>query len=80
MKRAMFTGVAVAMFAAIFPASAADDPGLTRMALCQDSWAEWTKKEPKTFESFRNLLRDRQSFVQGHRARGDPLSQRRALN
>jgi len=24
------------------------------MALCQDSWAEWTKKEPKTFEFFRN--------------------------
>jgi len=54
MERAMFTGVAIAMFAAIFPAVAADDPGLTRMTLCQDSWAEWTKKEPKTFESFRN--------------------------
>ena len=53
MKHAMFTGVAIAMFVMIFPAAAADDPGLTRMALCQDSWVEWTKKEPKTFEAFR---------------------------
>ena len=54
MKRAMLIGVAIAMLAAFFPAFAADDPGLTRMALCQDSWVEWTKKEPKTFEAFRN--------------------------
>jgi len=54
MKRAIFTGVAIGILVAIFPAWAADDPGLTRMALCQDSWVEWTKKEPKTFEAFRS--------------------------
>jgi len=54
MKLAMLTGVAIGMLVAIFPASAADDPGLTRMTLCQDSWVEWTKKEPSTFASFRN--------------------------
>jgi len=24
------------------------------MALCQDSWFEWTKKDPKAFEAFRD--------------------------
>ncbi len=50
----MFAGVVAGMLVAIIPAVAADDPGLTRMALCQDSWMEWTKKEPKTFAAFRN--------------------------
>ena len=54
MKRAIFTGVAIGMLAAVFPALAADDLGLTRMVLCQDSWVEWTKKEQKTFAAFRN--------------------------
>ena len=39
---------------AIHPASAADDAALTRMALCQDSWLEWSKAEPAKFEGFRD--------------------------
>jgi len=42
--------------AIVVPALAADDAGLTRMALCQDSWLEWTKTEPKTFEAFHGSL------------------------
>ena len=45
---------AMLAFAIVHPASAADDAGLTRMALCQDSWVEWTKGEPKKFEAFRD--------------------------
>jgi hypothetical protein len=46
---------AVAMaFAIAVPAHATDDAALTRMVLCQDSWIEWTKKEPKSFEVFRD--------------------------
>jgi hypothetical protein len=47
------TSVAVAMLAAILPAHAADDTALTRMALCQDSWVEWSKGEPQKFAGFR---------------------------
>lgn len=35
------------------PAHAADDVGLSRLTLCQDSWFDWTRKDPKTFEAFR---------------------------
>lgn len=53
MKILGLAGAALAMFAAILPATAADDASVTRMALCQDSWMDWTKKEPKAFEAFR---------------------------
>lgn len=53
MKILSFAGAASFVFAIAIPASAADDSGLTRMALCQDSWAEWSKGEPKKFEAFR---------------------------
>jgi hypothetical protein len=54
MKVAKLGGAALALLAIVLPASAADDTGLTRMALCQDSWIEWTKSEPKKFEAFRD--------------------------
>ena len=39
--------IALLAFAlAVLPAMAADDAGLTRMALCQDSWVEWSKADP----------------------------------
>jgi hypothetical protein len=40
------------MFAAIIPAAAGDDAGLVRMALCQDSWVEWSKSDPARLEAF----------------------------
>ncbi len=52
MKSLLLATAAFAIAIAL-PASAADDAALTRMALCQDSWIEWTKNEPKSFEGFR---------------------------
>ena len=40
------------VFGAMLPACAADDAGLTRMALCQDSWVEWGKGDPARFKVF----------------------------
>lgn len=48
------TGVSLALFAIVRPALAAGDVALTRMALCQDSWIEWTKKDRENFEAFRD--------------------------
>jgi hypothetical protein len=53
MKPSIVAGGMLAMLAIVLPAHAADDAALPRMALCQDSWFEWTKKDPKTFEGFR---------------------------
>jgi hypothetical protein len=52
MKLPTLGAAAVAMFAVILPASAADDAGLTRMALCQDSWVEWGKNDPARLKTF----------------------------
>lgn len=54
MKMAILGGAGLVLLAIGLPASAADDAGLIRMALCQDSWVDWTKKEPKKFEAFRS--------------------------
>jgi hypothetical protein len=53
MKSSHFAGAMLASLAIALPAAAADDAALTRMALCQDSWIEWTKKDTKSFEAFR---------------------------
>lgn len=47
------TLAALALSLAFVPARAADDAALTRMALCQDSWLDWTKTDPARFEAFR---------------------------
>jgi hypothetical protein len=52
MKRLVLVAAALAMFAAALPASAADDDVLTRMALCKDSWLEWSKGDPARFKTF----------------------------
>jgi hypothetical protein len=43
---------ALALAAVAVPARAADDAALTRMALCQDSWVEWSKGDPVRFRAF----------------------------
>ncbi len=43
---------AATLSAISLPVSAADDAGLTRMALCQDSWVEWGKGDPARFKVF----------------------------
>jgi hypothetical protein len=57
MRSATFAGVALAAFVLIYPAFAADDVGLTRMTLCQDSWAEWNKSEPVKLKAFGDRFR-----------------------
>lgn len=47
----------MAVFVAILPAFAADDAGLTRMTLCQDSWAEWSKSDPAKMKAFADRFR-----------------------
>jgi hypothetical protein len=54
MNSTALASAVAAMAAIILPAHAADDDAITRMALCRDSWVEWTKTEPKTFEKFRD--------------------------
>ena len=43
MKIASLAGVLVVLQAAIASALAADDPGIKRLATCQDSWLDWKK-------------------------------------
>jgi hypothetical protein len=52
MRRLVLAAAALALFAAVLPASAADDDALTRMALCKDSWLEWSKGDPARFKTF----------------------------
>ena len=51
------TVVALAMFVVALPALAADDVGLTRMALCRDSWVEWSKNDPPKLKIFAEHFR-----------------------
>jgi hypothetical protein len=49
--------VVATMLAVAGPAAASDDAALTRMALCQDSWVEWSKGDPVRFQSFAEHIR-----------------------
>jgi len=55
----------VVFLLAIVSTQAAEDPGITRMALCRDSWFDWQKSDPaklKSFgEKFRGEFRPRQN-------------------
>ena len=52
MKMHRLAGAVLALFAIAVPVHAADDAAITRMAMCQDSWDHWTKKDVKAFGSF----------------------------
>jgi hypothetical protein len=52
MRNASWTWAFVAILAAITPATAADDPALERMAICQDSWLDWNKDDPVKMNAF----------------------------
>lgn len=52
MKTVSFAGAFIALVCIIAPARAADDAGLTRMTLCQDSWVDWSKKDPAKLKAF----------------------------
>lgn len=46
MKASSLIGTFIALACIVAPARAADDMGLTRLALCQDSWLNWNKTDP----------------------------------
>jgi hypothetical protein len=46
-----------ALLAAFAPARAADDPGIARMAACQDSWLDWQNSDPARLKAFGDHLR-----------------------
>jgi hypothetical protein len=56
-KPIVLASAALAIFAVILPVSAADDAGLTRMALCQDSWVDWSKSDPARLKVFAEHIR-----------------------
>jgi hypothetical protein len=39
------------------PAMAADDDALARMALCKDSWVDWSKSDPAKMKAFADRFR-----------------------
>jgi hypothetical protein len=52
MKTVSVAGALIAFACIILPARASDDAGLTRMALCQDSWLDWSKTDPAKLKAF----------------------------
>src|ERR1700761_6212848 len=50
---------AFAMSAVALPALAADDPALTRMTLCRDSWLDWSKGDPARMKAVVGQVRAR---------------------
>jgi hypothetical protein len=52
MKMPVVASLMLAPFAVIIPASAADDAGLARLALCRDSWVDWGKGDPAKLKAF----------------------------
>jgi len=53
MKKAVFLLAAML----ILPARAANDASLTRMALCRDSWMDWSKSDPARMKAFAGRVR-----------------------
>ncbi|HEY3637103.1 MAG TPA: hypothetical protein VGK90_03045 [Rhizomicrobium sp.] len=49
--------ISVALLALLHPAFAAEDDALTRMALCKDSWVEWSKGDPGKMKAFVDHVR-----------------------
>jgi hypothetical protein len=50
-------GGALALGFLLTPAFAADDDALTRMALCGDSWVDWSKTNPAKLKAFGDRFR-----------------------
>ncbi|HEY8947859.1 MAG TPA: hypothetical protein VIM56_03130 [Rhizomicrobium sp.] len=48
---------ALAFSCVVLPAWAADDPLVTRMLLCQESWLDWQKSAPTKLAAFGNRFR-----------------------
>lgn len=44
--------MSLALLLTVAPAWAVDDPGVARMATCQDSWLDWQKNDPGKLQAF----------------------------
>ena len=45
-------GLLTLLLIAVTPAQAADNPGIERLAICQDSWFEWKSSDPARLQTF----------------------------
>src|SRR6185437_75821 len=53
MTKPKFSAVfALALLLPLAPVRAAEDDGVARLALCQDSWLDWQSKEPARLKAF----------------------------
>jgi hypothetical protein len=53
MAKPKFSAVfALALLLPLAPVRAAEDDGVARLALCQDSWLDWQSKEPARLKAF----------------------------
>ena len=57
MKSALPAGALLALACIIGPTQAAEDSGLARMALCQDSWVDWSKTDRPRLDAFGKKFR-----------------------
>jgi len=71
-KIALLAAAAMVLAAAIAPARAADDPQLTRLATCQDSWFEWKSSDPARLKQY--VGRIQSEFTPGQAAAYTPKS------
>jgi hypothetical protein len=57
MKFQNFSAGVLALAMLLCPALAADDDALARMALCKDSWVDWSKSDPAKMKAFADGFR-----------------------
>ena len=57
MKSRNLSAGVLALAMLLRPALAADDDALTRMALCKDSWVDWSKSDPAKMKAFADGFR-----------------------
>lgn len=57
MTSRILPAAALALAVLVRPTLAADDEGLLRMALCKDSWVEWSKNDPAKMKAFAERFR-----------------------
>ncbi len=56
-KIAASAGALTILLSAAAPAQAIDNPGIERLATCQDSWLEWKKNDPTQLKKFADDFR-----------------------
>lgn len=55
-KGAYFLSLVTTFLVAVVPASARDNIGMERLALCQDSWIDWQKSSPAELKKLADAL------------------------